>query len=1228
MFFKEAFVIIGHKNDAMYIEEVIIDGFKSYCTKVTVGPFDPQFNAITGLNGTGKSNILDSICFVLGISNLAQIRVDNLTQLVYKNGQAGVTKASVTVIFNNQDKSGAPMGYEKCDKLTICRQIVIGGRNRYMLNGVTVQQTQIANLFHSVQLNVNNPHFLIMQGRITKVINMKPAETLSMIEEAAGTRMYESKKNSAIGVMQKKESKVLEINNMLSETIGPALEKLVAERQNYMKWTSNQNLIDQLTRFVLAGDYTKWKSRYDLDAAEKMDMELTIVNLLTHQTDMNQKREEIAKDIVEKEEKGKELDVGDIEEKHSKLHKLCASTEAKVKNSKKEVEKELKNEGKAVDTLKKFQDSVEEKKQEIKEKTEEAEVKDKEVDEAREDLGRIERSIAAVQAGMVEADDGAKSIKESLVEAKAALATLAQEKETRVAKVDADKNMIAQSERQLQECNKEGLALANLSQKLEEEVKRWEKKVNDIKFDEAAHEANKEKKAAMYTKMNEVQETVEGFRRSLHNVEFVYTDPEPGFDRSRVKGKSATLFKVKRNFAPYSKAMERVAGAKLFFVIVDTNHTSSLLIDRNCFSKRTNFIPLNNITSRPITDKQFRVAQEIVGRDKVFRPIDCLDYDPAILPAMNFIFGNALLCDGPKTAKLLAFDPRVNIKCVTQDGDVYDPSGILSGGAAAFENCILDLMTKFTLLKEDLTKGMKEYQELERVVRDGKALWIQWVEAKKAMKDKQHELMLLKNQIQTSEHGRHADELAKMKKIHAEDIEYVKNAPKLMKDTKAKVHQLELDIADHEKSKDEKTAALKKKAQAQKTEVKKKEQAVKASKELVTTAELELEILMKDMEGLTSAQTAKANKLDEKKKSLAELEETLEKQNAELAGLASSREELKEQKKRLEDGIQEQKNEQGRLKKEADQAEVEMRKLKHQVDRYDKNNQEAAETLKDMEKKYPWILEEKGNFGKKDSDFDFEKNNIGKSKKKLQVLETENQTLERNLNKKVMNMYDKAKEDYDDLLVKRDTIIKDKEKIVSVIKDLDVKKKEAIMCTWTQVNKDFGSIFGSLLPGTNAKLDPPDGIKEDMEITGLEIKVAFHDVWKQSLSELSGGQRSLLALSLVLALLRFKPAPMYILDEVDAALDLSHTQNIGHMIKTHFPDSQFIVVSLKQGMFDNANVLFRTAFVDGCSQVKRTGINSRKRISDDELAPIGDKKRARKMKNEKKEEEPDDEEDE
>ena len=170
------------------------------------------------------------------------------------------------------------------------------------------------------------------------------------------------------------------------------------------------------------------------------------------------------------------------------------------------------------------------------------------------------------------------------------------------------------------------------------------------------------------------------------------------------------------------------------------------------------------------------------------------------------------------------------------------------------------------------------------------------------------------------------------------------------------------------------------------------------------------------------------------------------------------------------------------------------------------------------------------------------------------------------------------------MLKRREIIAKDKNQIEKVIDELDVKKKETLATTYAKVNRDFGSIFSTLLPDASARLEPSNG----NVLEGLEVRVAFGGKEKESLSELSGGQRSLLALSLVLSLLLFKPAPMYILDEVDAALDLSHTQNIGRMLRKHFGQSQFIVVSLKEGMFTNANVLFRTKFVDGVSTVTRT----------------------------------------
>jgi structural maintenance of chromosome 2 len=190
-----------------------------------------------------------------------------------------------------------------------------------------------------------------------------------------------------------------------------------------------------------------------------------------------------------------------------------------------------------------------------------------------------------------------------------------------------------------------------------------------------------------------------------------------------------------------------------------------------------------------------------------------------------------------------------------------------------------------------------------------------------------------------------------------------------------------------------------------------------------------------------------------------------------------------------------------------------------------------------------------------------------------------------------MGMIEKAEGEYIELLRKRKVVENDKKKIQAVIEELDVKKKSELQRTWIKVNRDFGSIFSTLLPGAKAKLEPPEGM-EAWE--GLAVKVAFGDVWKESLSELSGGQRSLLALSLILSLLLFKPAPMYILDEVDAALDLSHTQNIGNMLRTHFSQSQFIVVSLKVCSV-RSFVRSRSTFVDLSHTIFSTGGNVQQR---------------------------------
>lgn len=187
------------------------------------------------------------------------MRAASLQDLVYKSGQAGVTKATVTLIFDNTDPNQCPLGYEKCREISVTRQIVVGGKNKYLINGKLVQNKKVSDFFCSVQLNVNNPNFLIMQGRITKVLNMKPQEILSMIEEAAGTSMYETKREATTKLIEKKDAKVRETNTLLQEEVEPKLEKLRQERSAYLEFQKICRDIEYLTRIHISYRYLKQK---------------------------------------------------------------------------------------------------------------------------------------------------------------------------------------------------------------------------------------------------------------------------------------------------------------------------------------------------------------------------------------------------------------------------------------------------------------------------------------------------------------------------------------------------------------------------------------------------------------------------------------------------------------------------------------------------------------------------------------------------------------------------------------------------------------------------------------------------------------------------------------------------------------------------------------------------------------------------------------------------------
>jgi structural maintenance of chromosome 2 len=183
---------------------------------------------------------------------------------------------------------------------------------------------------------------------------------------------------------------------------------------------------------------------------------------------------------------------------------------------------------------------------------------------------------------------------------------------------------------------------------------------------------------------------------------------------------------------------------------------------------------------------------------------------------------------------------------------------------------------------------------------------------------------------------------------------------------------------------------------------------------------------------------------------------------------------------------------------------LEQQKLGHQIEKFHKEQEAAAQTLKALEKEHDWIADECDNFGRSGSPYDFKGQNMAECKSTLKNLKERFQGMKNKINPKVMNMIDSVEKKEVSLKNMMRTVIKDKRKIEETIVSLDEYKKEALRKTWEKVNGDFGNIFNELLPGSFAKLDPPEGKSIS---DGLEVKVCLGKVWKQSLTELSGGQR-------------------------------------------------------------------------------------------------------------------------
>ncbi|NWV14787.1 SMC2 protein, partial [Ptilonorhynchus violaceus] len=1182
----------------MYIKSIVLEGFKSYGQRTEVKNFDPLFNAITGLNGSGKSNILDSICFVLGINNLSQVRASNLQDLVYKSGQAGITKATVSINFDNLDKSRSPLGFEANDEITITRQVIIGGRSKYLINGVNATNNRVQDLFCSVGLNVNNPHFLIMQGQITKVLNMKPPEILAMIEEAAGTRMYECKKITVQKTIEKKEAKLKDIQTVLNEEINPTLQKLKEERASYLEYQKLVREIEHLSRFCIAYQFVLAEETKTSSVDVLKEMQSNVEKFQESMTEIEQKVSQLSEDVAEM-EKEKDKEIGGtlrtLEAALSENQRVNTKARSALDLKKQNLKSEEIKYNELVTRVQKDSKALMSKENEVKKLEKELNVLQEESEKDAHALAAAQQHFNAVSAGLSGNKDGEEAtlsgqmmickneIDKAVTEAKQAQMKLnhtqkeLKTKEAEVKKIDEG----------YQKDRKAFEAVEKMKKTLENQIK-------ELNYSEEKGEALLAKKMALTSGISQLRELNESLMAKFPHLRFEYKHPERNWNQNHVKGPVLALFTVKD--LSKAKALEVVAGGKLYNIVVDTEVTGKKLLEKGELKHRYTIIPLTRISAKCVREDTVKLAHSLAGPANLHLALSLIVYESELQKAMEYVFGTTLVCNNMDNAKKVTFDKRIMTRSVTLDGDVFDPQGTLHGGNCWFYSynnivCssskaapILLNLQEMKDVEVELKTKESELETVENELASLKKAAEKYRQLKQQWEVKSEEAEMLQKRLHQSAYHKQEEELLALKKTIAECEEILNKTEESKKKAEEKYKMLENKI----KNAEAECVKERKNAEQKLNNAKKK---ADASSKKIKDVQQEVEALVLELEELKKEQASHKKQMTAAEEAIKSYQEQVDAMVAEVAkteeSVERSQKELAKQKEVIalhDNAIKDKFAEMVKYREQNNELRLKVKELEHSIARCQQETADAAAKVAKMLKEYKWIASEKPLFGQPNTAYDFKSNNPKEASQKLQKLQEHKEKLGRNVNTRAMNMLSDTEERYNDLMKKKRIVENDKIKILAVIEELDQKKNEALDIAWKKVNEDFGSIFSTLLPGARAMLAAS---KTDNVLDGMEFRVALGNTWKENLTELSGGQRSLVALSLILAMLLFRPAPVYILDEVDAALDLSHTQNIGQMLQTHFRHSQFIVVSLKDGMFNNANVLYKTRFVDGVSTIAR-----------------------------------------
>ncbi|WP_226087351.1 chromosome segregation protein SMC [Mesobacillus sp. S13] len=1162
----------------MFLKRLDVVGFKSFAERISV-EFVPGVTAVVGPNGSGKSNITDSIRWVLGEQSAKSLRGAKMEDIIFagSDSRKPLNFAEVTLTLDNEDQS-LPLDY---NEVSVTRRVYRSGDSEYLINKQNCRLKDIVDLFMDSGLG-REAFSIISQGRVEEILNSKPEDRRTIFEEAAGVLKYKSRKKKAESKLFETQENLNRVTDIIHELEGQVepLKIQAAIAKDYLQQKEELEQIEvALTAYEIEDLHGRWEQLSRQLEQHKENEIKQSAGLQKKEAEIEKMRDQLAA----------------LDESVSDLQNvlLYASEELEKLEGRREVLKERKknasqNKGQLEKNIAELTTSIEqlenqkaEYEQSVSVLAGEAAAFQKELQQKQEQLKLysedVEHKIDSIKSDYIEVLNEQAGAKNEKIYIEQQL----QQQAAKGSRLDNDNDRFVSVRDEINERKAEiEKKVASTQQELEEQARIFfeeQKKLESLrnnyeKQEKTLYQAYQYLQQAKSKKemLEEMEEDYSGFFQGVKEVLKARDTRLQG-----IEGAIAELIQVPKQ---YETAMETALGGAMQHIVVQNEENARAAIQflkQKSFGRAT-FLPLSIIKGKYLASSQLSLLSghsAYVGTAE-----ELIQFDQKYAEVVKNLLGNVVIARDLKGANEIAKMLQYRIRIVTLDGDVVNPGGSMTGGAVKQKSSSL-LSRKGEL--EDLTSKLADMEEktrsLESKVKSLKA-------ETQASEARLEELRKAGEELRFKQQGLKGDlREVELEQKNINERLSVYDSEKTQLDTdkvKLESRLVELDglLAKYRENLLKFDKEIERLTELKNSNSTSKDTLVSEISDLKISLASKKEQLSHVKEKLDSA----VNQAEEQSRKLDILKEDLSLLSSEMTDSSSGETQLEEAARRkLQDKnetlklISSRRNERLELQNKLEDQELESKELRRLL-------KGINEVLRDEEVKLNRLdveLDNKLAHLREEYLLSYEAAKeqypltipADEARRKVKLIKMSIEELG-TVNLGSIEEYERVSERYEFLLEQKNDLQEAKDTLFLVIEEMDHEMKKRFEQTFTAIRSHFESVFQALFGGGRAdlRLTQPD----DLLNTGVEIVAQPPGKKLQNLGLLSGGERALTAIALLFSILKVRPVPFCILDEVEAALDEANVYRFAQYLKKYREETQFIVITHRKGTMEEADVLY------------------------------------------------------